>query len=384
MGKATRTKGHTTSQVTPLGALFMIMIVNYCYYPSFLTDFLCLFQPLEENDLNSGSPINRTLRKQELEPPPLESLLHKPEMDNISPNLLSYQGPISPINDHLQTDIKSDWDMHHHQLQYCKNSKSEQAFNRPQTPNQMIHSQSHTSFSEQYYNRSQSPPLLPGQYYPSSSSNPQLCQYVQSVFPDLSTPQTQYNYYQRFQPNTPLYNSHPWQQVLNICTPQPSSEMYHSMPSSQTQDSLRNFAGNSTAEFPSTLPIRSSKKDLDQIPSSATFPQNAKSNTKSQILLNQKYVDFESPVAQNFETPRSLAQPETKSQVKEVTELASRSKSPSIPSVANLSKSPPANTVSRPNSLRGSLRRRNKSAGAIPTKSSYEAYEERMLPALRQ
>lgn len=246
----------------------------------------------------------------------------------------------------------------------------------------MIHSQSHTSFSEQYYNRTQSPP---NQYYLSSSSNPQLCQYVQSVCSDLSTPQAHFNYFQKFQPNTPLYGSHPWQQVLNICTPQPSSETYHSMPTPQTQETGRNSAmSNIPAEFPSTLPQRTPKKETDQFSNSFTFPHNVKSNTKSQTIFNQKYVDFESPVAQNFETPRTIAPTETKTQAKETNEATTRSKSPSIPNITSLSKSPPANTVSRPNSLRGSLRRRNKSAGAIPAKSSYEAYEERMLPALRQ
>lgn len=342
--------------------------------------------PLEENDLNSGSPSNKTLRKQELAPPSLESFLHKPEsdLDNFSPNFRPYQGPISPITDNLQPEDKFEWEIHHHhhQLPYCKSSKSEQTFNRPQTPNQMIHSQSHTSFSEQYnYNRSQSPP---NQYYLSSSSNPQICQYVQPVYPDLSTPQAQFNYFQKFTPNTPLYGAHPWQQVLNICTPQPSSEMYHSMPTPQTQETGRNSAlSNAPAEFPSTLPLRTPKKEADQFSNSFTFPQIVKSNTKSQTIANQKYVDFESPVAQNFETPRILAPSEVKTQVKETNDVTTRSKSPSIPNITNLSKSPPANTVSRPNSLRGSLRRRNKSAGATPAKSSFEAYEERMLPALR-
>jgi len=45
------------------------------------------------------------------------------------------------------------------------------------------------------------------------------------------------------------------------------------------------------------------------------------------------------------------------------------------------SKSP----TNRPVSLRGSLKRRHKTIPpAVNTKSSYEAYEERMLPALRK
>lgn len=45
----------------------------------------------------------------------------------------------------------------------------------------------------------------------------------------------------------------------------------------------------------------------------------------------------------------------------------------------------PSNTGSPTNfQQRNSFRRRNKSAGAIITKSTYEQYEEKPLPALRQ
>lgn len=321
-------------------------------------------QPSEENDLNPSSPISRNIRKQELAPPSLE-------IETISPNLSAYQGPASPIHDSITSELQ--------QPIMCRTSRSEHQFNRPQTPNQMIHSQSQTSFTEQYYNRAVSPSSLTGQFFTTSASNPQLCQYAQ--YSDLATPQ--YGMYpsQRFQPTTPIYSSQPWQQSLNICTPQKPSELFHSMP---TPQDVRSFCIANSTEFPSTLPQRNLKRDQlsDQFPSAGTFPQNYKSSSKSQIPVSHKNVDFESPVAQSFEAPR-MAQPEVKTQAKDIDEIPIRTKSPTNSNASNLSKSPPANTVSRPNSLKGSLRRRNKSA-SMAAKSSYEAYEERMLPALRQ
>lgn len=273
------------------------------------------------------------MRKQELAPPQLDTLeIEKPGK--------LHRGTPSPSKDVTHVEETRDWE-----FQQPQQYKSQ--FSNSPAPYQIIHSQSQTTF-DRCNNREDSPPTIGGQHMASAYSNPQLIDY------SATFPQSHMFSAHRFQPNMSLYNCHAWQ----ASSTQEAMEMYHSLPMPQTIDRRTSSVCEraNTAEFP--LPQRN----------------HSDGEIKTQLTNNQKTVDFESPVAQTMD-----AAEEADSQRKEP-----ETARPKSPADSNLSKSPPVNAIHRPNSLRGSLRRRNKSTGALTMKSSYEAYEERMLPALRQ